>query len=105
MTSDRGDELRRYSLEEAAVELRSSVSLLQERVTAGLLELEPDGRADEEAYLRMLMLDRIRTIDTHAAGAYSQCVHGFHHPPWPHSDDGCCAPVGTPWPPLSSADA
>lgn len=78
MTSDRRDALRRYSLEEAAVALRSSVSLLQERVTAGLLELEPDGRADEEAYLRMLMLDRLRTIDTHAAGAYSQCVHGFH---------------------------
>lgn len=22
-------------------------------------------------------------------GEYRQCPHGFHHPPWPHSCDGC----------------
>jgi hypothetical protein len=20
---------------------------------------------------------------------YRQCPHGYHHPPWPHSCDGC----------------
>ncbi len=103
MTGVSGAEQRRYSLEEAAVELRSSVSLLQERIELGFLQLERDGRADEEAFLRMLMLDRLRTVETHAEGAYSQCVHGFHHPRWPHAEDGCCYPVGTPWPPPSSS--
>ena len=23
------------------------------------------------------------------AAEYRQCSHGFHHPPWPHSCDGC----------------
>jgi hypothetical protein len=22
-------------------------------------------------------------------GEYRQCVHGYHHPAWPHSCDGC----------------
>ena len=22
-------------------------------------------------------------------GEYRQCEHGYHHPPWPHSCDGC----------------
>ena len=94
---------RRYTLEEAAAEIRSTASLLEQRIAAGFLKLDADGRADEEALLRMLMLDRLHTAETHAKGAYSQCVHGFHHPPWAHSDDGCCSPPGTPWPPLVSS--
>ncbi len=25
----------------------------------------------------------------HIAPEYRRCPHGFHHPPWPHSCDGC----------------
>jgi hypothetical protein len=64
-------ELRRYTLEEAAAEIRSTVGLLEQRIEAGFLQLDDDGRADEEAFLRMLMLDRLRTAETHAAGEYS----------------------------------
>lgn len=101
MTDQSMPELRRYTLEEAAAEIRSTVDLLERRFEAGFLQLDEDRRADKAAFLRMLMLDRLRTAETHAAGEYSQCVHGFRHPPWPHSDDGCCSPPGTPWPPLN----
>ncbi|WP_144061123.1 hypothetical protein [Agrococcus pavilionensis] len=101
MTDESIPEQRRYTLEEAAAEIRSTVALLTERIVAGFLALDDDGRADEEAFLRMLMLDRLRTAETHAAREDSQCVHGYHHPPWPHSDDGCCSPPGTSWPPLN----
>ena len=52
-------EQRRYTLQEAAAEIGSSVSLLEQRVDAGFLALGADGRADEEAFLPMLMLDRL----------------------------------------------
>lgn len=31
-----------------------------------------------------MMLPEWRTV-----GEYRECEHGFHHPPWPHSCDGC----------------
>ena len=28
-------------------------------------------------------------MDFPIVGEYRKCPHGYHHPPWPHSCDGC----------------